>query len=66
MFRLFDKDNSGSISFREIYTVLRSLGQDPEDDDIMEMIEALDKDGRFFLGVFIWDLFGGWGYPGWG
>ncbi len=45
MFRLFDKDNSGSISFREIYTVLRSLGQDPEDDDITEMIEALDKDG---------------------
>ena len=45
-FKLFDKNRDGFISTRELLTVLRSLGQDPSDDYIKELLNQYDKDGE--------------------
>lgn len=43
-FKLFDKDNSGSIDVDEFREVLESLGDYFTDDEIEAMIEQADKD----------------------
>ena len=45
-FEIFDKDGDGTISVSELGIVLRSLGQNPSDEEIEEMIKAVDKDGN--------------------
>lgn len=44
-FRVFDKDNSGTISTEELRAVLKSLGEDMTDADVDEMIKLADKNG---------------------
>ncbi|CAG2235457.1 CALM [Mytilus edulis] len=44
-FGLFDKDNNGQITSSELGTVMRSLGQNPTNADITEMINEVDSDG---------------------
>jgi calmodulin len=44
-FKLFDKDQSGSIDSTELGMVLRSLGQNPTETDIQEMITTADVSG---------------------
>ncbi|VDI33374.1 Hypothetical predicted protein [Mytilus galloprovincialis] len=44
-FGLFDKDNNGQITSSELGTVMRSLGQNPTNADITEMINEVDGDG---------------------
>ncbi|CAC5377258.1 unnamed protein product [Mytilus coruscus] len=44
-FSLFDKDNNGQITSSELGTVMRSLGQNPTNADITEMINEVDSDG---------------------
>ncbi|KAL4217578.1 hypothetical protein ACF0H5_022320 [Mactra antiquata] len=44
-FRVFDKDNSGTISAEEIRAVLRSCGEDVPDEEIENMLKMVDKDG---------------------
>lgn len=44
-FRVFDKDNSGTISTDELRNVLRSLGENLTDDELEEMIKLADKNG---------------------
>jgi calmodulin len=44
-FSIFDKDGDGSISAKELGTVMRSLGMAPTDQDIQRLIRAVDTDG---------------------
>ena len=45
-FNLFDKDGDETISTPELLTVMRSLGHNPSQDDIMDMIKEVDKNGK--------------------
>lgn len=44
-FRVFDKDNSGTISADEILAVLKTCGEDVDEEEINEMLRKVDKDG---------------------
>ena len=43
-FQIFDKDGDGSITTKELGTVMRSLGQNPSDEEVRQMIEEVDED----------------------
>jgi len=45
-FSLFDKDGDGTIDSEELGTVLRSLGNQPTDEEVEDMIREADKDGN--------------------
>ena len=40
---LYDKDGDGTISTKELGTCLRSLGQNPTQDEVIEMIDVSFK-----------------------
>ena len=44
-FRLFDDDESGKISFRNLKRVAKELGENMTDEELAEMIEEADRDG---------------------
>ena len=44
-FRLFDDDETGKITFRNLKRVAKELGENMTDDEINEMIEEADRDG---------------------
>ena len=46
-FSLFDKDGDGTITSKELGTVMRSLGQKPTEAELEEMISQVDADGTF-------------------
>jgi calmodulin len=56
-FQIFDKDGDGSITTKELGTVMRSLGQNPSEEELSIMIEEVDEDGsgtidfKEFLGL---------------
>merc|ERR1712183_240382 len=43
-FALFDADGNGAITTEELGTVLRSLGQDPTEAELKDMIGEVDED----------------------
>jgi len=44
-FSMFDTDGNGSVDAKELREVMRSLGQNPSNREIMEMINSVDDNG---------------------
>jgi calmodulin len=45
-FSLFDRDSDGHITTKELGTVMRSLGQNPDERELQDLINDIDADGN--------------------
>lgn len=44
-FELFDKDGDGFVTAVELGTVMRSLGLEPTDEELDDLVREIDEDG---------------------
>merc|ERR1711924_74114 len=52
-FSLFDKDGDGTITTKELGTVMRSLGQNPTEAELQDMINEVDGSGTIDFPEFL-------------
>lgn len=54
-FEMFDKDKDGAITARELGNMMRSISQNPTDEEVNAMIKEVDlnSDGKIELDEFI-------------
>jgi calmodulin len=45
-FALFDKDGDGCITVKELGTVMKSLGLNPTDEELADLVRDIDTDGN--------------------
>eukprot|EP00092_Neocalanus_flemingeri_P002198 GFUD01002338.1.p1 GENE.GFUD01002338.1~~GFUD01002338.1.p1 ORF type:complete len:149 (+),score=54.94 GFUD01002338.1:74-520(+) len=45
-FDIFDKDGSGTISSEELLGVMRAMGQNPTEDELLNLVLEVDVDGN--------------------
>lgn len=45
-FKFFDKDGNGYITTRELGAIMRSLGQNPTENELQDMVNEVDYDGN--------------------
>ena len=45
-FEMFDVNKDGTISKKELEFILRSLNEDPDEDEINQLLEDVDVDGN--------------------
>ena len=45
-FALFDGHNQGTVNLRDVGTIMRSLGQNPTEAELQDMINEVDADGN--------------------
>jgi calmodulin len=45
-FELFDKDGDGRVTARELGVVMRSLGHEPTEEELRDMVNEIDIDGN--------------------
>lgn len=50
---MFDKDGDGTITTKELGTVMRSLGQNPTETELQDMINEVDADGKSSLPSYL-------------
>lgn len=50
-FDMFDTDGGGDISTKELGTVMRMLGQNPTREELAEIIEEVDEDGKTHMEI---------------
>ncbi|ODQ64286.1 calmodulin [Nadsonia fulvescens var. elongata DSM 6958] len=52
-FSLFDKDSDGQITSKELGTVMRSLGQNPSESELADMISDIGNGGNIDFPEFL-------------
>ena len=45
-FHLFDRDDNGFITTKELGAIMRALGFNPTDQEIQDMVNEVDYDGK--------------------
>ena len=52
-FSLFDKNGDGTVSTKELGTIMRSLGQNPTEAELKDIVANVDKNGKIKSVIFI-------------